>query len=486
MAEKDKTSTEPAAPVFSEADKARARQWFKKAADAREHREYDYAVECFITGLGYWPEAVEEGHMHLRSVALQRQQTGGKKPGLMDGLKKPISGKDHRQATLNAAHLLALDPPNAGYADALLRNANQAGLLETVKWAAPVVFDTLRRDKKPSRGRFKAYRDALVEAAQQAEARGNRTLQVWLLEQAVQALDYLVARNPADEALKSEQRDLAGMLTITRGKYEGAEDFRESLVDAEKQKMLHDADRVKQGEQSLATLIAAARKDWAQAPNEAAKINALVDLLLRAERKKEEDEAIRVLLAAYNSTQNYSFKQRADDIRLRHLARQTAALAAHAQQSGTEEDRQQARLATAEQRQVALEVYRERVGQYPTDLRLKFKLGSAFFDTGDYDEAIPMLQAAQAEPRSRWRCQLLIGRAFFEKGNFAQAAEVLDEALKGYELTDDTSKQLLYWLGRAHEAAGHQDEAKAAYGKLLRQDYNYMNGDARKRLENLK
>ncbi len=41
-------------------------------------------------------------------------------------------------------------------------------------------------------------------------------------------------------------------------------------------------------------------------------------------------------------------------------------------------------------------------------------------------------------------------------------------------------------LGRSCEAAERVDEARDAYGKLLRQDYNYKDGDARKRLEGLK
>ena len=211
-----------------------------------------------------------------------------------------------------------------------------------------------------------------------------------------------------------------------------------------------------------------------------------MELLTRTERKKEEDEAVSLLMGAFEKARNYSLKLRADDIRLRQLARQAEVLEAQARQSGSEADQQQARLAAMEHRQVAIDVYRERVTEYPTDLRLKYRLGSVLFDAGEYDEAIPMLQAAQADPRSRVRGQLLMGRAFFEKGNHREAAEVLSDALKTYELTDDTSKQLLYWLGRASEAAGNTDEAKAAYGKLLRQDYNFLDGDARKRLDSLK
>lgn len=485
MTPEEKSDSQPAAPAFSDTDKARARQWFNKAGVCRERHEYEYAIECYITGLGYWPEAVEEGHMPLRSLAIQRQQVGGKKPGLMDGLKKSFAGKDAKQGLLNAEQLLAMDPSNPSYADGALKNAVKAGFVQTVKWVAPIVFESLKKDKKPNKTRFGAYRQGLVEAAEQAAAQGDNVLETWLLEHAVSSLDYLAVRMPGDEGIRVELRDLAGKLTIARGKYEEAEDFRESLYDGEKQKLLHDADRVKQGAATLEALIEAARRDWQEAPEVVGKVNALVDALLKAQRTKEEDEAIEVLMRAYEKANNYSFKSRADDIRLRRLGRQVNQLGAQARDSGLEEDKQQLRLAVIELRQVTLEVFGERVEKYPTDMRLKYKLGAALFEAGEYDEAIPMLQLAQADPRSRARCQLLLGRAFFEKGTYAQAGVILREALESYETTDDFSKQLLYWLGRACEADGQTEEAKAAYGKLLRQDYNYLDGDARKRLESL-
>ncbi len=486
MAEKDKTATPSGPPEFSEADQARARQWFKKAADCREKRDYNYAIECYITGLGYWPEAVEEGHMPLRSLAIQRQQAGGKKPSFMEGVKRSMSGKDFRKNMLNAEYLLALDPQHYGYAEGVLRNACKAGLLQTLKWVAPLVYDLLKKDKKPDKGKFKTFRDTLIEAAARANEWGQAPLETWFLDQAVNSLDYILMRSPGDEDLRSEQRDLAGRLTIARGKYEDAEDFRDSLRDAEKQKRLHDSDRTQQAEASVEALIAAAREEYEASPDAPQKLSALVDILVKTEKPVHENEALRLLQAHYEKTRNYNLKVRADDIRLRQLTRQARELAERARRTGSEEDKQQHRLAVLEQRQTALEVYRERVAQYPTDLRLKFKLGAALFESGQYDEAIPILQAAQADPRNRVRSRLMIGRAFFEQGSHAQAAEVLREALEAYELTDDTSKELLYWLGRAYESAGQIDDARTAYGKLLREDYNYRDGEARKRLDALK
>jgi tetratricopeptide (TPR) repeat protein len=242
---------------------------------------------------------------------------------------------------------------------------------------------------------------------------------------------------------------------------------------------------VRQGEQTLEALIAATRKGWEAAPDVPQKLGAYVDALVKAERKPHEDEAIRVLLKTYERPRNYNFKVRADDILLRQLSREARAVRAKAQQTGSEDDKQQARLAALDQRQHALEIYRERVNQYPTDLRMKFRLGSVLFEAGEYDEAIPVLQLAQGEPRSRAQAQLLIGRAFMEKGNPAQAAEVLRESLEKIEVVDDHAKDLMYWLARAYESAGNREEAKGVLGRLLRHDYNYHEGDARKRMDEL-
>ena len=134
-----------------------------------------------------------------------------------------------------------------------------------------------------------------------------------------------------------------------------------------------------------------------------------------------------------------------------------------------------------------LEIYRERVEKYPTEQKAKFKLGTALFRARKFDEAIPVLQAAQHDPRFRDQARLLIGRAFLENDDAPDAVEVLREALDEHGTQDDeVGKNLLYWLARALEAAGKADEARAAYGKLVRMDYNFADGDARKRLEALK
>ncbi|QOJ15489.1 MAG: tetratricopeptide repeat protein [Planctomycetia bacterium] len=479
--------TRPDPPRFTDADKARARQWFKKAADSREKLEHDFAIESYVQGLGYWPDAVEDALQPMRSLALQRLQAGGKKAGMMEALRHPVNGKDPKQNYLNALWMLMKDPLEAGHAEAVVRNAARCGFFGAALWAAPLMLELLRKDKKPNLARFKALRDALVEAADWADAAGINEYPGALLEQAANSLEYLRARVPADDTIRNELRDVSSRLTIVRGKYQESDSFRGSVRDGDSQKLLHDAERVQQGESTLDALIAAARREVQQHPGVAAKLNALVDALLKREDPAEEAEAIELLMRAYADSQNYSFKMRADDIRLRILSRQARALVEQARASGDEDDRVQARLAASELLQAELEMWRERAENYPTDLRTKARLGAVLFKAKQYDEAIPILQQAQNEPRSRTRCMLLIARCFLEKGAASEACEILREAVDQYEIPgDELHREMTYWLGRSLEAAGDKAGAMTTYGKLLRTDYNYADGDARKRHDALR
>ena len=87
-----------------------------------------------------------------------------------------------------------MDPGNLGYAEGLLKSAIKAGYLETAKWVGPLVFELLKKDKKPNKGRFKTFRDILVEGAALAETCKDGSMETWLLEQSpLPSIDYLLA-----------------------------------------------------------------------------------------------------------------------------------------------------------------------------------------------------------------------------------------------------------------------------------------------------
>lgn len=487
MADEKKPGSDESPPEVSDLDKKKALRWFEQGKQVVETRNYDYGIECFLTGLGFWPDAVEEGHKVLRAIAVARQHAGGKKPGLKETFKKSMTGKDAKQAMLNAEHLLCKDPRKIEYAEGLLKKADTAGFKQTLKWISPILFDLIMNEKKPNIAKLKSMREILDRVGVLTSDQGDSVEAVHFLELAVKAQDMVVRLDKDDGTAKNDLRDIASKLTIVRGRYREDGDFRDSLADADKAKLLHDADRAVQADDAVENLIAAARKDVADNPGVPAKISVLVEHLLRREARSEEDEAISILEAEYKSSSNYSFKKSADDIRLKQISRQVRDLKVRAQDSRSDEDKQQWRLAVMDQLETEIAIQQERCEQYPTDLRQKFKLASAMFKARRWDDAIPLFQESQNEPRYRIKSKMLMGRCFYEREIFEQAVEVLQEACDEYEVAgDDLSKELMYWVGRALEAGGQSEQAVSAYGRLLRQEYNYMKGDVRKRLDELK
>ena len=118
----DKTNGDdkPAKPTFTDDEITKARRWFEKGQELAEKKNYDYAIESYISGLAFWPEAVEEGHKPCRAAALFR---GRKKVSFTDGMKYKTTGKDAKRAMLNAEMLLSKDPANIGYLEAVFKNA---------------------------------------------------------------------------------------------------------------------------------------------------------------------------------------------------------------------------------------------------------------------------------------------------------------------------------------------------------------------------
>lgn len=469
-----KNSTQSERPTFGPGEIAKARECFRKAQDLASKKNYDYAIEWYINGLEYWPEAVEEGHNPCRAAALFR---GPKKVGFVDSMKYKTSGKDYKACMLNAERLLSMDPRNISYMEALFKNAAAGRFDNSAMWIGEILADALVREAKPSPSRFICLRET-YEMLGDLNVQSDPKLAIAALDRAVDALSKLRALKPNDGEIATALRDVAGKLTIVRGRYSSAESFTDSIVDKESQRDLQDKDRLVQADERLDVLIAQARERYEADPANGNRINELADLLCRRELDDEENQAIRILSRAYDQTGEYRYRLRSHDIYMKQLRRKTRQL--------REARDPQAHAARVKQLKTELAVFKERVDKYPTDLGFRFEYGRRLFETQRYDDAIPVLQEARNEPKTRFRCSLFIGRCFFEKGFFKQAANVFRDAIGAYEIPDDElGKELHYWLGRALQGDGNVPEALKTYGQLIEWDYNYRKGDVRKRIEDL-
>lgn len=478
--------TEPAPPETvntnarletSEADREKALKWFARGRELGDKRQFEMAIEYYVNGLEFWPDAVEEALKPFHGCAVARKQTGGKKPGITESLKRSVNEKDPKQAYLNALWLFGRDPDNASYAEAIVKNASRLRAEDAAKWAAGVVQKSLETNPKATSKQFQSLVQAMEEMADRAAARGEHAFGVAAMQMAVDVVNLWRRRHPKENAADVALKSVSTKLTILKGKYQEDGSYRDSIADASAQADLHDQQRTVTSEERLDELIAKAEEEYEESPDNPAAIKNYVDMLCRRERDDEELKAIGLLVNEYKKTNEYRWKIMADDIRMKQLGRALR----EKQKQGDAEAIKKARI---EQLRFELSVYKDRVERYPTDNRAKFELGIRRFHAGQFDEAIPLFQVARNDPKNRAASEMYLGRCFFRKGYHSQAISALKEAIQGHEFPDDDmAKTMMYWLGRAQEAAGDSEAARTTYGNILRLDYNYS--DVRARLDAL-
>ena len=463
--------------VTSPEDKAKATKWFLRARELGEKRQFDYAIEYYVNGLEFWPDAVEEALKSLHGCAVARRQTGGKKPGFKDTMKRSLNDKDSKKALSNALWLFGRDPDNLNHLEALARNAGRHRAEDAAKWAAAVYQKALESTAKVSAKQLQALIQMLEELGDRAAARGESEFGVEVYTMGVEVLNLWRRRFPKDEKAEGLVKNLSTKLTILKGRYKDGDSYRESIVDSEEQTDLHDEQRSVQSDERLEELIAKAETEYNADRDSRTKLKSFIDLLCRRERDEDEIRAIGVLVAEYKRTDDYGQKQWADDIRMKQLGRQ-ARLAA---KSG---DREEAKAQRIAQLRFELGVYRERIERYPTDNRVRYEYAVRNFDAGRFDEAIPLFQASRSDPKNKAACGMYLGRCFFRKGYHGQAVSAIQSALDDHKFSDDDlAKEMQYWLARAYQGLGDPTAARATFGKILQLDYNYR--DVRARMDAL-
>jgi tetratricopeptide (TPR) repeat protein len=122
-----------------------------------------------------------------------------------------------------------------------------------------------------------------------------------------------------------------------------------------------------------------------------------------------------------------------------------------------------------------------RVDQNPTDPQLRFELGSALYNLGDFSGAIPHLQQATRNPHIRTKVLLLLGRTFKSKGMFDLSIKQLTDALADLHAMDGTKKEVLYEKGLIHSEMGDKAAALDCFKQIYEVDYGYR--DVAKRVE---
>jgi len=441
---------------------ARARDLFAKARQVAEANDLDYAIDLYIQGLRHMPDALEEGHLPLCELGLQRQKKGGKKPSMLEKMKH-MRGKTALEQMLNAEYLFAKDPSHLPYAGHMLKAAVAGGYNRTAKWIANYLFQENNALAKPSFHTYILLKDCYRELGE--------------YDKALAACQHAARLKPQDSDLAEEMKNLTAEMTMARGRYDQQADFTESIKDRELQEKIYEQERLVKTVDYRKKAVEDARRALAADPEEPSKIFSLAKALCDTEDEQAEQEAIRLLEDAYARKQDFSFARRAGEIKMSRLRRTLR----EAEGSGSAEAAELRR----QLGELELEHFRRCVENYPTDLRAKYDYGVRLMQHGRYDEAIPLLQEAQRDPRNKIAAMDKIGLCFFEKGWYADAADVFTKAIESYRIEDDdTAKELRYNLARSLEEQGKTQDALEIYRKIAQLDFSFK--DVRERVDRLR
>ena len=450
-------------------DKAGA--FFARAQKVATSNNFDYAIDMYLEGLGCVPDALEQGHLELRKLALLRQVKGGKKPSMVERVKR-LRGKTPLERMINAEYLFAKDPDHLPYAEAILKAALEGDYKRTAKWIADLVFEANNAVQKPS---FQTY--ILLK---------NSYADIDQFDRALAACQRATVLKPDDGELADEFKRLSAELTVARGKYDQEGDFRDSIKDREGQEKLHAQEGVVKTKDYRILAVEGARKKLAQDPNLSRNIFNLAEALSDLQSDEAENEAIELLKDAYETRSDFSFEQRAGLIRIKQLRRKVRKARASFEDK-PDDEKAKSELAELSSKLDATELkhYCICVENYPTDLEAKYEYGVCLIRDKRYDEAIPLLQEARKDPRHKISAMDKIGVCFFMKGWFADAIDVFAQAIESYEIKDnDIAKELRYNLARSYEQQGDTAKALQLYRKIAQLDFAYK--DVRQQIEKLR
>jgi tetratricopeptide (TPR) repeat protein len=458
-------------PVDDDQAAARAKAFFDKADKVAETKNFDYAIDMYLQGLRYAPDALREGHLPLAELALQRRDSGQKKPSMMERVKR-LGGKTPLEQMLNAEYLFTKDPDHMPYAEAMLKAALAGGYNNTAGWIANVIFQAANASKNPSANTYILLKEAY------------KTLEQF--DKAIVAVQRAAKLRPDDGALADEFKNLSAELTMARGKYDGEGDFRKSMQDREGQEKRQAQAAVVKTEDYRVKAVEDARKKIAQNPELPANIFELADALSGLETEQAENDAISLLENTYKNRSDFSFKRRAGLLRIKQLKRKIkeakAALSANPDNAESKTILEQL---SAELNSTELEHYKLCVQNYPTDLGVKYEYAVRLVGNEQYNEAIPLFQEAQKDPRRKIKALNQIGLCFSMKGWLADAIDVFSQAIDSHEIKNDaTGKELRYNLARAYEQQDDTDKALEIYRKIAQSDFAYK--DVSQRVDKLR
>jgi tetratricopeptide (TPR) repeat protein len=448
------------------------RNTYLKAKEASDRNNHDYA----ITLLSQLVQAVP-GHLEARrllranSIIKHRGSSGLAKS--MNSVKiQPLILKGRNALkknpieALQAAEEALLIDPTGNQANQLLADAADA------LGATPIslfAFETLR-DTKPD--------DVAV-----LKQLGQAYLKAGSVDKAITTFQKAYEIAPTDGAALKGLKDASAMQATSKGGWEQEGDFRDQLKDADQAKLLEQQSRVVKSDEAIDAQLAVLMPQYNENPQN---LNVVKQIAALYERRNDLASALTFFEWAFHLSNQadpelekriHKIRQQQKQNHIKELEEKLA--------SATPEEKAaiQAELDTLQVDRAGFELAsaQERVKRYPNDLNLRFELGRALVNAGQYKEAVPELQQALKQPNARYQAYNLLGVAFWKRKMLDFAVKQFQTAKSEMLAMDNLKKEIVYNLGCVLEESGKKDEALEQFKEIYEVDSQFK--DVAERVE---
>jgi tetratricopeptide (TPR) repeat protein len=442
------TGSGEGSPAFSPDN---AKKFFDHARTVHETGNYEYAVQSWLSGMKLDPTSVDGLLGFFASLDKFLQETGGKKPVSKEVVKN-IGGNNDLDKYLRAVLEWGQKASDAALAVRAFEGAVKMGVEEPAKWIGERALAWTLKQPKPRK-------ELLIKVCDGLEKIG-------VFEKAIIAAEEAMKLDPSDGPLAARVRSLAARATMTKGGYDkaGPGGFRQNVRDSDKQRMLEESDRVVQTGESLDRLITAAEQELKSRPDDIPTREKFCRYLMQRGTPDDEELAHATLMEAYEATNQFRFRELAGDIRIKQARRRLAEAKRAAEEKLGDAERMTAfHAAIKGLKELEVEELQLRAEAYPTDIGKKYELGTAFFRAERFEEAIPLFQEAQGDPRFRGKAHLALAECFYRMQWIDEAIQTYRTAVDSRDLMPEQLMELQYGLMRALQAKaeGERDQPSA-------------------------
>jgi tetratricopeptide (TPR) repeat protein len=433
---------------------------YKKACDAVERANYDYAIELFREVLRQNQE-YPDARIALRGTERRRIQEKGRSivaaitapvRGLMTALKATLARGVKKLETFE--DYLEKSPSSFWGLNGAGAAAAKAGFVNE----AVLIYRDALKLKPNNKGALRHIGNLLVRLNEH--------------EEALRYLNRLAQLEPRNRDLQREVRDLAATEHMSSHDMEGARSFRDLIRDKDVAEALEQDGRMAVTMDDLGRQLQREEKELEEHPDNVNRIIGVAKLYIDLGRMKDAQELLR--RKHKDLPDSYEIREHLGDVQL--VAYQQAILKAEAALEADPDDA----AARAKRDQLkkryldfAIKDFHWRLAQHPTDRELQFKLAMVQFEGGNYNEAIAGFQIAAQDARYEVESRKMLGRSFMKKGQADLALEQFDQAIKRHPQLDDQGKDLYYHQAEAFEQVGRDEEAGAIYKRIYSTDINF-------------